>query len=78
MGVENLDGMSSEQLMLRDLLYEIPELLSEADRNENEYRRGVNEALRLLERKLKAFGIDQTRFARPMPDIERWYFRGLK
>jgi len=73
MNVENLDGMSSEQLMLRDLIYEIPELLEEADKESREFQRGVFEALRLLEFKLQTFEIDQSRFARQMPDVEAWY-----
>ena len=71
--VENLDGMSSEQLMLRDLIYEIPELLAEADTQSREFQHGVFSALRLLECKLQSFEIDQSRFARQMPDIEAWY-----
>ena len=73
MTIENLDGMSTEQLMLRDLIFEIPELLAEADRESREFQHGVFTALRLLEWKLEAFEIDQTRFARQMPDIEAWY-----
>ena len=73
MAVEKLDGMSSEQLMLRDLIYEIPELLAEADMQSREFQHGVFSALRLLEWKLQSFEIDQSRFARQMPDIEAWY-----
>ena len=73
---ENLDGMSSEQLMLRDFLYEIPDLLAEADKQSRDYQAGVWHALGLLEHKLEAFEIDQSRFARQMPDIEGWFLRG--
>ena len=73
MTVENLDGMTREQLMLRDLIYEIPELLVEADREGREFQHGVFTALRLLEWKLESFEIDQSRFARQMPNIETWY-----
>ena len=73
MTIENLDGMSTEQLMLRDLIFELPELLAEADRESREFQHGVFTALRLLEWKLEAFEIDQTRFVRQMPDIEAWY-----
>ena len=70
---ETLDGMSSEQLMLRDLIYEIPDLLVDAENESREFQHGVFTALRLLEFKLEVFEIDQSRFARQMPDIEKWY-----
>ena len=72
MPIENLDGMSTEQLMLRDLIYEIPDLLAEAEKGSPEFRRGVFVALTLLEFKLNSFEIDQSRFAKQMPDIEEW------
>jgi hypothetical protein len=75
---ENLDGMSSEQLMLRDLIYEIPDLLADADKESSDYRAGVFHALGLLKFKLNSFEIDQSRFARQMPDIEGWFLRGTK
>lgn len=73
MSSENLDGMSSEQLMLRDLIFEIPELLAEADKESRDFQHGVYTALRLLEFKLDSFEIDQSRFARQVPDIEAWF-----
>ncbi|WP_423142817.1 hypothetical protein ACOYW6_05560 [Parablastomonas sp. CN1-191] len=73
MRLENLDGMSSEQLMLRDLIYEIPDLLVDADKENRDFQHGVFTALRLLEWKLQSFEIDQSRFTRQMPDIEAWY-----
>ena len=73
MTAENLDGMTSEQLMLRDLIYEIPELLAEAEQENRDFQHGVFTALRLLEWKLESFEIDQSRFARQMPNIEGWY-----
>ena len=76
MSGENLDGMSTEQLMLRDLIFEIPELLEEADKESRDYQAGVWHALGLLEHKLETFEIDQSRFARQMPDIESWFLRG--
>ena len=76
MVVENLDGMSTEQLMLRDLIFEIPELLDEADKETRDYQAGVFHALGLLESKLSSFEIDQSRFARQMPDVESWFLRG--
>ena len=76
MSAENLDGMSSEQLMLRDLIYEVPDLLREADGESREYQAGVWHALGLLESKLNTFEIDQSRLARQMPDVEAWIIRG--
>jgi hypothetical protein len=70
--------MSSEQLMLRDLLYEIPDLLSEAGQESREYQAGVFHALGLLRHKLETFEIDQSRFARQMPDVEAWFLRGTQ
>ena len=69
---ENLDGMSSEQLMLRDLIYEVPDLFAEADGQTRDYQFGVASVLKLFESKLQAFDIDQTRFARQMPDVDAW------
>ena len=68
--------MSSEQLMLRDLIYEIPDLLADADKESREFQHGVFTALHLLKFKLESFEIDQSRFARQMPDIEGWFLRG--
>ncbi len=62
--------------MLRDFLYEIPDLLDDAKRESSAFQYGVFTVLSLLESKLKAFEIDQSRFVRRMPDIEAWYFRG--
>ena len=71
---ENLDGMTSEQLMLRDLIYEIPEILQEADEEDDPmYRLGVREVAYRLQEKLEIFQIDQSRFARQMPDIDAWF-----
>ena len=78
MAAEDLDGMSAEQLMLRDLIYEIPDLLDKADRATRDYQVGVFHALGLLESKLSSFEIDQSRFARQMPDVEGWFLRGEK
>jgi hypothetical protein len=76
---ENLDGMLSEQLMLRDLIYEMPEILGDADQGDLPgYRLGVREVAKRLEDKLQLFQIDQSRFARQMPDVEAWYLRGMK
>ena len=76
MGSEDLLGMSKEQLLLRDLIYEIPDVLSEASSETFEYRSGIYNLAKLLEMKLEAFGIDQTKFARQMPDVSAWYERG--
>ena len=75
---ENLAGMSPEQLMLRDLIYEISDFLDEADKQSREYQVGVWHALDLLRSKLDTFEIDQSRFARQMPDVEGWFLRGEK
>lgn len=64
--------------MLRDFLYEIPDLLAEAEKESRDYQAGVFHALGLLEIKLNSFEIDQSRFARQMPDIEGWFLRGTK
>lgn len=74
--LESLDGMSTEQLMLRDLIYEIPDLLTEADSESTDYRMGMFHALGLLKHKLDSFEIDQSRFAKQMPDVEAWFLRG--
>ncbi len=70
---ENLDGMSTEQLMLRDFLYEIPDFLAEADQKSADYRAGVFHTLGMLDHYLKSFEVDQSRFARQMPDVESWF-----
>jgi hypothetical protein len=70
---ENLNGMTSEQLMLRDLIYEIHEILEEADKESRDYQRGVAEVAQRLEEKMSAFEIDQSRFARQMPNVDAWY-----
>ena len=71
---ENLGGMTSEQLLLRDLIYEIPEILEEADEEGDPmYRLGGRVVAYRLEEKLKNFGIDQSRFARQMPDVDAWF-----
>ena len=72
---ENLDGMSKEQLMLRDFLYEVPDFLAEADKESSDYRAGVFHAFGVLDHYLKSFEIDQSRFARRMPDLESWFIR---
>ena len=64
--------MSTEQLMLRDLIYEIPDLLAEADKESREYQFAVASVAKLLEEKLNTFEIDQSRFARQMPDVDAW------
>ena len=75
MAVENLDGMTSEQLMLRDLIYEIHDELRDAAREKNlpGYALGVRRVAALLEDKLNLFEIDQSRFARQMPDMDAWF-----
>ncbi len=71
---ENLNGMSTEQLMLRDLIWEIPEILQEADaEGDDMYRLGVRRVARLLQAKLESFQVDQSNFARQMPDIDAWF-----
>ena len=59
--------------MLRDLIYEIHEILAEADTESRDYQNGVREVALRLEEKLRNFGINQSRFARQMPDIDAWY-----
>ncbi len=69
---ENLDGMSAEQLMLRDVIYELNDLVDDAANNpDSSYRFGVYSVVSLLARQLDVFEIDQTRFARQMPDVEK-------
>jgi hypothetical protein len=75
---ENLEGMSTEQLMLRDLLYEIPDLLAEADQQESAYRAGVFSALSMLDSYLNSFQVDQSRFARRMPNLDSWFLEQAK
>lgn len=75
---EELDGMSTEQLMLRDFLYEVPDFLAEADNESGDYRAGVFHAFGLLAHYLNSFEIDQSRFARQMPDIESWFIGNAK
>jgi len=76
MGQEDLAGMSREQLLLRDLIYEMPEVLRDASSESMEYRSGLYSLAKLMEMKLEAFEIDQTKFARQMPDVSAWYERG--
>jgi hypothetical protein len=76
---EDLDGMTTEQLMLRDLIYEIHDELEQANQEELPgYRLGVLRIASLLQQKLESFNIDQSRFARQMPDVEAWYFGSVK
>ena len=73
---ENLEGMSREQLMLRDIIYEIPDLLEQADKESKDYQAGMFHALSLLEQQLISFEIDQSRFTRQMPSMDGWFLRG--
>jgi hypothetical protein len=75
---ENFVGMTSEQLMLRDLIYELPDLLKDAEKEDRNYQAGVFHTLALLDHKLNSFEIDQSRFARQMPDLEAWFLRGAQ
>ena len=75
---EDLDGLTSEQLMLRDVIYEIHDILAEAEKGSSDYRFGVAAIAGLLEHQLDAFGIDQSRFARKMPDIDAWLVGSLQ
>ena len=59
--------------MLRDLLYELPDFLAEADRESPDYRAGVHAMGCMLESYLNNFNIDQSKFARPMPNIDAWF-----
>ena len=69
---ENLDGMSSEQLMLRDIIYELHDLVDDAVKeHDGMYRLGVYSIASLLKHQLETFEIDQSRFARQMPDLDR-------
>jgi len=61
--------------MLRDLIYELPDLLADADRNCPSYRAGVYAVVGMLKNHLGSFEIDQSRFARQMPDVDAWYLR---
>jgi hypothetical protein len=76
--IENLDGMSSEQLMLRDIIYELYDFLDEAGKNKDtSYRMGVYSVVKILAEQMKSFNIDQSRFARQMPDIDLWLARSV-
>jgi hypothetical protein len=72
MRAENLEGMSSEQLMLRDVIYEQHDILADAGKESRDYQFGVASVAKLLEHQLVAFEIDQSRFTRRMPDIDGW------
>jgi hypothetical protein len=72
-GIENLDGMTTEQLMLREFLYELPELLAAADGEPPAYRQGVYSVVAMLENCLDTFAVDQSRFARRMPNVDAWF-----
>ena len=75
---ENLHGMSTEQLMLRDFLYEVPDLLAKADKETADFRAGVFSTLSMLDHYLQSFEIDQARFARQMPNLDTWYLGHVK
>lgn len=75
---ENLDGISTELLMLRDFLYEVPDLLAEADKKGAEFRAGVFSTLSMLDSYLQSFDIDQSRFSRPMPNLDAWFLGHAK
>jgi hypothetical protein len=71
---EDLRGMTAEQLMLRDLIYELHDELAEAASEDLPgYRLGVRRIAALLQQKLDASEIDQSKFARQMPDVDAWY-----
>lgn len=72
----NLDHMTTEQLMLRDLIFEIPEFLRDASKESRDYQAGVFHALGLLQSKINSFDIDQSQFAHQLPDIEAWFLGG--
>ena len=51
---ENLDGMSSEQLMLRDIIYELHDLVDDAVKEPDRmYRMGVFSIASLLKHQLE-------------------------
>jgi hypothetical protein len=71
--LEHLDGMSSEQLMLCDVIYELYDLLDEASKDPNSsFRMGVYSVVKVLSDQMKAFEIDQSKYPRPMPDVDAW------
>jgi hypothetical protein len=70
---KRLDGMSSEQLMLHDLIYEINEALEEAREAPVHERLGLRRIAKLFEIKLETFEIDQSKFARPLVDVDAWF-----
>jgi hypothetical protein len=72
MMVENLEGMTSEQLMLRDLIYEVNEVLVEHRGSSFEERLALARIATLLERKLQVFDIDQSRFGQRLLDVDAW------
>lgn len=76
MTVENLEGMAREQLMLRDIFFEIHDFLEAAKVESREYQAGAFSALTILAQQLVTFEIDQSRFARQMPDLDAWFLRG--
>ena len=69
---ENLDGMTNEQLMLRDIIFELHDLVDDAVKQpDSGYRFGVYSIASVLKHQLETFEIDQSRFARQMPDLDR-------
>jgi hypothetical protein len=75
---ENLDGMTSEQLMLRDFIYEVNDILAEAEGASFDERLGLRPIAKLLEMNLQAFQIDQSRFARSLVDVDAWFAGTVK
>jgi len=75
---EDLTGMTAEQLMLRDVIYEVHDILDDANQKSRDYQFGVAAVAGLLQHQLDTFGIDQSRFARRMPDVDAWLHGRMK
>ena len=63
---------------LDDFFYEVTDFLSEADEKSTDYRAGVFSTLTMLNSYLDTFDIDQSRFRRPLPDLDFWFLGKAK
>jgi hypothetical protein len=59
--------------MIRDVVFELNELLEQSSSESDEYRAGLLHAIGILHHQLRAFEIDQTAWPRPLIDPEAWF-----
>ncbi|MES2988596.1 MAG: hypothetical protein V4808_11875 [Pseudomonadota bacterium] len=64
--------------MLRDVVYELNEMLETSVGQSDDYRAGMFHVAGVLYHQLETFEIDQSEWPRPMINPETWYLGGSK